>query len=276
MSKLSKTFLLFCICSFYTLNAFSQYDPNTSVFKRKKGPTASASTPPNTKSKPSDDIYKNAGIRTAIYEEAAAEEIINNNKVDNPGHNLKRTSTNKSTFTQKTAPEYNNKASQETRNTTSFTPSRKSTIPQAQSKSPNNSPYQVKRANMKSETGNTQSGAYQNAKTLNFDVLSEGNKKSSPNNSTSTSRPYTPTQRRSTSYYSNYYNNSVKIYNQRGQQVSANHSNTNRNVIIVPRQGLTVTGIVTSDDPGRTITIKDNQGKSISYQYTDMDALVNI
>lgn len=255
MSKLIKTFLLFCLCGSYGLNAFSQYNQNTNVFKRKKSPTTSGTS--NIKSTPSPDIYKSARVDIAIDEEKEDMDIIKRDSKNNPGHSLN------------TQPNYTPTVKRKQQITTTNQQTSRNSSQQFQKKSSTNHPFQTKRA--RTGSSNTTSGAYVNTKSLDFNALNEGGKAT-----TTKSRNYTPTQRRSTSYYSGHYNNSVKIYNQRGERVSANYSNVNRSVIIVPKQGLTVTGIVTSDDPGRSITIKDNQQKSMTYQYTDMDALVNI
>ena len=259
MNKLIKTFLLFCLCSSFGLNAFSQYNQNTNVFKRKKSPAATSTS--NTKSGPSQDIYKNKKVDIAINEEQEAMDIIKRDPQNNPGHTL---NSDKPSYT----PSTNRRQQASTPNQqTSRTSSQ-----QVQRKSSTAHPFKTKRPKTGQASQNTKSGAYINTKSLNFDALNEGGKAT-----TTTKNNFTPpSQRRSTSYYSGHYNNSVKVYNQRGERVSASYSNVNRSVIIVPKQGLTVTGIVTSDDPGRSITIKDNQQKSMTYQYTDMDALVNI
>lgn len=103
------------------------------------------------------------------------------------------------------------------------------------------------------------------ARSINFSGMKEGNTNYNSNRT-----------RRSSSYATYYGDSSLKVYDQRGRRVSPTTSNKNRTVIIVPRTGKTVTGLVTSDDPGRTITIKDPSGASISFSYSDMDALVNI
>lgn len=98
-------------------------------------------------------------------------------------------------------------------------------------------------------------------RTISFNDMKEGNRNRT---------------RRSNSFTNYYGDSSLKVYDQRGRQISPTTSQKDRTVIIIPRSGKAVTGLVTADDPGRTITIKDPSGASVSYAYSEMDALVNI
>lgn len=257
-----------------------QYDSKTGVYTRKKAPELNQQPVEDTrgknqeqiKSTPSSDLYKNYGVRTAIAEEAEAAEIIKNNPAGNPGHTLPGNysvkkapgaSSNQSSgsYEQKKAPQTNQTGSTTKLGTTGQNiggysvrsikvledRNKASVAARSQSQYDNaaNSDYAYKKVDSK--------------RNLNFGNLQETNK-----------------GRRSNSYYTNYYGDAIKIYNQRGQRISPSISSINRTVIIVPRQGITVTGIVTLDDPGRSITIKDPDGQNLTFQYTDMDALVNI
>lgn len=245
MDRFLKVFVLSCFCGIFHMNSFAQYNANTGVYQRKNAPTDKISNQNKTTSSQS------AGIRS-VYEEGSQTTTRNTPQNNSNSTTPAQRAYNRRSVSGEAIP--NNVQRRAT--TTSTTRTRNA----------GNEPYQIKNAPI-TNGEETMVDAYKNAKTLNFDALSESGR---------ATRRNTQTARRSTSYYRNHYSNSIKVYNQRGQQVSPTISNLNRSVIIVPRTGLTVTGIVTSDDPGRSITIKDNEGKSISFQYSEMDALVNI
>lgn len=68
----------------------------------------------------------------------------------------------------------------------------------------------------------------------------------------------------------------LKMYGSRGERLTANTSQLNRTVIVMPKRGRSIQGTVVQDDPGRNIIVQSTTGVQSTYRYGEIDAVVNL
>lgn len=68
----------------------------------------------------------------------------------------------------------------------------------------------------------------------------------------------------------------LKMYGSRGERLATNTSQKDRSVIVMPKRGRSIAGIVVQDDPGRSIIVESTTGIQSTYRYGEIDALVNL
>lgn len=68
----------------------------------------------------------------------------------------------------------------------------------------------------------------------------------------------------------------LKVYGNRGERLAAETPQKDRSVIVMPKRGRSVAGVVIQDDPGRSIIVQSTSGIQSTYRYGEIDALVNL
>lgn len=68
----------------------------------------------------------------------------------------------------------------------------------------------------------------------------------------------------------------LKVYGSRGERLTAEATKMDRSVIVMPKRGRSVAGIVVQDEPGKSIIVQSSTGTQSTYRYGEIDALVNL